>query len=52
MTHGEIGPHTSLKLEVVWFPTTPGPLSTDFVVKFADPNSNDVSNISSSVVLP
>ena len=40
---GEIGPFSSLRLEIVWQPTLPGRVDPDFLVSFADPLSEPVS---------
>ena len=39
----EIGPRSSIKLEVEWNPTIPGQTRAEFLVEFADPNSENVS---------
>ena len=40
---GEIGPFSSMKLEIIWQPTLPGRVDTEFVINFADPLSESVS---------
>ena len=43
MSSGEIGPHSSIKLEIVWSSTIPIKVHAEFVVAFADPLSDNVS---------
>ncbi|XP_013404073.1 cilia- and flagella-associated protein 74-like, partial [Lingula anatina] len=40
---GEIGPFTSLKLEILWNPTYPGAVDSDFLVTFTDELSAEIS---------
>ncbi|GFR64636.1 cilia- and flagella-associated protein 74 [Elysia marginata] len=40
---GEIGPFSSVKLEIIWQPTLPGRVDPEFVVSFADPLSVPLS---------
>ena len=42
---GEIGPFTSIKLDIVWQPTVPGKVNADFLVSFTDPLSEGVSSV-------
>ena len=39
----EIAPFSSVKLEVIWQPTVPGKVETEFIVAFTDPDSESVS---------
>ena len=39
---GEIGPFSSIRLEIVWQPTIPGKVDSEFLVTFADPLSEPV----------
>ena len=39
----EIAPFSSIKLEVLWQPTVPGRVETEFIVSFADIASESVS---------
>jgi len=39
---GEIGPFSSVKLEIVWQPTIPGTVDTEFSIMFDDPDSDKV----------
>ncbi|XP_046572911.1 LOW QUALITY PROTEIN: cilia- and flagella-associated protein 74-like [Haliotis rubra] len=40
---GEIGPFSSVKLEIIWQPTIPGKVDTEFLVTFSDPLSDVLS---------
>ena len=40
---GEVGPFSSVRLDVVWQPTIPGKVDSEFLVTFADPLSEGVS---------
>ncbi|KAL8571941.1 hypothetical protein ACOMHN_026153 [Nucella lapillus] len=40
---GEIGPLSSLRLDIVWQPTIPGRVDSEFLVTFADPLSEGLS---------
>ena len=40
---GEIGPFSSTKLEIIWNPSVPGKVDSEFIVNFADPLSDSVS---------
>lgn len=42
---GEIGPFSSTRLEIVWQPTIPGKVESEFLVTFADPLSDGVSSL-------
>ena len=43
LSAGEIGPFSSTKLEIIWQPTVPGKVDTEFLVTFTDPLSDGVS---------
>ena len=43
VSQGEIGAFASVRLEVIWKPTTPGRTDTDFMLAFDDPDSPNVS---------
>ena len=43
---GEIGPFSSVRLDIVWQPTIPGKVDSEFLVTFADPLSDGVSGVS------
>lgn len=45
LTAGEIGPYSSVLLEIIWKPTIQGPVDTDFIVSFSDPLSQPVRDI-------
>ena len=40
----EIAPFSSIKLEVLWQPTVPGKVETEFIVSFTDIASESVSD--------
>lgn len=40
---GEIGPFSSIKLEIIWSPTVPGKVDSEFLVTFTDPLSDSIS---------
>ena len=40
---GEIGPFSSVRLDIIWQPTIPGKVDSEFLVTFADPLSEGVS---------
>nr|KAG5691853.1 hypothetical protein BaRGS_033457 [Batillaria attramentaria] len=40
---GEIGPFSSLRLDIIWQPTIPGRVDSEFLVTFADPLSEGLS---------
>ncbi|XP_035828407.1 cilia- and flagella-associated protein 74 [Aplysia californica] len=40
---GEIGPFSSLRLEIIWQPTIPGKVDSEFLVTFTDPLSEPLS---------
>ncbi|KAL4221191.1 hypothetical protein ACF0H5_019455 [Mactra antiquata] len=40
---GEIGPFSSVKLEIIWNPSVPGKVDSEFLVTFADPLSDSIS---------
>jgi len=42
VSSGEIGPFSSVKLEIVWQPAIPGRTDTEFVLSFSDPLSSNV----------
>ena len=42
---GYISAHSTVKLEIVWQPTIPGPAETDFLITFSDTLSQPVSNM-------
>lgn len=42
---GEIGPFSSVKLDIVWQPTIPGKVDVDFCVSFTDPDSEMVRKL-------
>ena len=42
LSAGEIGPFSSTKLEIIWQPTVPGKVDTEFLVTFTDPLSDGV----------
>lgn len=44
---GEIPPFSSTKLEIIWNPTVPGKVDTEFLVRFADELSDSVSRLKS-----
>ncbi|KAK2188128.1 hypothetical protein NP493_143g01026 [Ridgeia piscesae] len=39
----EIAPFSSVKLEVIWQPTVPGKVETEFIVAFTDPDSESIT---------
>ena len=39
---GEIGPFSSVRLDIIWQPTIPGKVDSEFLVTFADPLSEGV----------
>jgi hypothetical protein len=41
---GELGPFSSVKLEIIWQPHIPGKVVTEFLISFSDPLSESVSN--------
>ena len=43
LSSGEIGPFSSTKLEIIWQPTVPGKVDTEFLITFTDPLSDGVS---------
>ena len=43
VSSGEIGPFSSIKLEIIWQPTIPGKVDSEFVISFTDPDSENVS---------
>ena len=43
LSAGEIGPFSSTKLEIIWQPTVPGKVDSEFLVTFMDPLSDGVS---------
>ena len=45
ITEGVIGPFSSVKLELVWQPTIPGTVNTEFSIVFDDPNSEKVISV-------
>ena len=42
MVAGEIGPFSTVRLEIVWQPTIPGKVDVDFAISFSDPDSENV----------
>jgi hypothetical protein len=40
---GEIGPFASTKLEIIWNPSLPGKVDSEFLITFNDPLSESVS---------
>ncbi|KAK7093572.1 cilia- and flagella-associated protein 74-like [Littorina saxatilis] len=40
---GEIGPFSSVRLDIIWQPTIPGKVDSEFLVTFADPLSEGLS---------
>lgn len=43
MSTGEVGPFSSVKLEIIWQPHIPGKVFTEFLISFSDPLSESVS---------
>ena len=43
LSAGEIGPFSSYKLEIIWQPTVPGKVDSEFLITFTDPLSEGVS---------
>ena len=43
VTGGDIGPFSSIKLEIIFNPMIPGAVDVDFEIRFTDPLSNTVS---------
>ena len=43
VSSGEIAPFSSIKLEIIWQPTIPGKVDSEFVISFSDPDSENVS---------
>lgn len=39
---GEIGPFSDIRLEVIWQPTIPGKVESEFLLTFNDPMSENV----------
>lgn len=42
LSSGDIGPFSSVKLEIIWQPTIPGRSDTEFILVFSDPESQQV----------
>lgn len=40
---GELEPFSSVKLEIIWQPTIPGKVDSEFLITFSDPLSESVS---------
>ncbi|KAK3105163.1 hypothetical protein FSP39_018521 [Pinctada imbricata] len=40
---GELGPFSSVKLEIIWQPNIPGKVDSDFLITFSDPLSESIS---------
>lgn len=40
---GELGPFSSVKLEIIWQPHIPGKVVTEFLISFSDPLSESIS---------
>lgn len=45
MSTGELGPFSSVKLEIIWQPHIPGKVDTEFLISFSDSLSEGVSVI-------
>ncbi|XP_071146387.1 cilia- and flagella-associated protein 74-like isoform X1 [Mytilus edulis] len=43
MSTGEVGPFSSVKLEIIWQPHIPGKVFTEFLISFSDPLSESIS---------
>ncbi|ELU13530.1 hypothetical protein CAPTEDRAFT_225037, partial [Capitella teleta] len=43
VTEGTIQPFSSVKLDVVWHPTIPGKVNTEFAIVFQDPDSENIN---------
>ncbi|XP_033763578.1 cilia- and flagella-associated protein 74-like isoform X1 [Pecten maximus] len=43
MAAGELEPFSSVKLEIIWQPTIPGKVDTEFLISFSDPLSESIS---------
>ncbi|KAL3862108.1 hypothetical protein ACJMK2_008101 [Sinanodonta woodiana] len=43
LSSGEIGPFSSFKLDVIWQPTVPGKVDSEFLITFSDPLSERIS---------
>lgn len=39
---GEIGPFSDIRLEVIWQPTIPGKVDSEFLITFTDPMTENV----------
>ncbi|XP_041377895.1 cilia- and flagella-associated protein 74-like isoform X2 [Gigantopelta aegis] len=54
ISSGEIGPFSSVKLDIVWQPTVPGKVNADFLVSFTDPLSEGlmVSCVANAIDVP
>ncbi|XP_006819212.1 cilia- and flagella-associated protein 74-like [Saccoglossus kowalevskii] len=54
LTSNEIGPFSSVKLEIIFAPTIPGKVETDFDIRFTDPLSETISvrAIASAIDVP
>lgn len=46
VTTGEIGPLSSVQLDIIWHPTIPGQVQSEFLVTFADTQATSVSKSS------
>ena len=44
LVSGEIGPFSTVRLEIVWQPTIPGKVDVDFAISFADAGSENVGS--------
>ena len=51
VSQGELGPFSSVKLDIIWQPTIPGKVEVDFSVSFSDPDSENVSEIDFSIAV-
>ena len=45
VTSGKIAPHSTIKLEIIWQPTIPGKVDSEFLLTFEDPLSENVSRL-------
>ncbi|XP_074655233.1 cilia- and flagella-associated protein 74-like isoform X2 [Tubulanus polymorphus] len=43
VSNGEIGPFSSVRLEIIWQPTIPGRVDVDFILSFSDPPSDNIN---------